>query len=185
MNDRLHIEEIETQTALYALGALPIDEAASFEARLGADCPLCRSELRESERVLRALPLSAPEVAPPPHLRARLLESIAAGDRPAAKPAQAEPLIVRAGDSAWVQTPVPGVQTRPLLGKKTMLVRMAAKTLLPEHDHAAGEQCLVLEGSLSSDGVTVHAGDFTYMPKGTHHAPLYSEEGCLLLIAYS
>ena len=79
---------------------------------------------------------------------------------------------------------MPGVEIRPLLGKKTMLVRMAPGTYLPEHEHSYGEQCLVLEGTIRSDNVEARAGDFTYMPAGSTHPPLYSETGCLLLITY-
>lgn len=184
MNERQLIQEIEEQAALFAMDALPADEAARFEQRLGSGCKLCKAELHESKKVVRNLHWGAPEIAPPPGLRARLLESIGSGERPEAAHA-GEMLVVRANDTEWVKTPVPGVETRQLLGKRTMLVRMAPGTVMPEHDHAAGEQCLVLEGSVSSDGTTAYAGDFTYMPKGTHHAPLYSEDGCLLLIAYS
>jgi quercetin dioxygenase-like cupin family protein len=66
-----------------------------------------------------------------------------------------------------------------------MLVRMAPKTFLPRHDHPLGEQCLVLEGSIRSDDMVAEAGDFTFMPAGSTHPPLYSETGCLLLIAYT
>ena len=66
-----------------------------------------------------------------------------------------------------------------------MLVRMAPKTYYPGHPHHTDEHCLVLEGTLAADGVTAYAGDFTFMPAGSKHSPLYSETGCLLLIAYA
>lgn len=184
MADQLHIEEIEAQAALYALGALPAHEAARFKERVTAGCPLCGSELRECKRAVAALPLAAAEVAPPPGLRDRLMERI--GGQPAVqKPVLGEGILVRSNDTAWKRLPVPGVEIRPLFEKKTMLVRMAAKTWLPEHAHSEAEQCLVLEGSVSCEGVTAYAGDYTYMPAGSTHHPLYSEDGCLLLIAYT
>ncbi len=84
-----------------------------------------------------------------------------------------------------MDAPAPGVQYRQLNGPKTMLVRMAPKTWLPAHDHKFGEQCLVLEGSITSDGVTAYSGDYTYMPKGSAHSAIYSETGAVFLIAYS
>ena len=180
------MEEIEEQAALFALGPLTPEDGARFEQRIAAGCSLCLAELRECEQTVTALPLSADEVAPPPGLRARLLASIEVSEEPTVKSAIGEGTIVRANDTPWVPLPIPGVQTRTLFGKKTMLVRMEPKTWLPAHDHKHGaEQCLVLEGSVSSDGVTAYAGDFTYMPKGSSHHPLYSEDGCLLLIAYT
>lgn len=126
------------------------------------------------------LPLAAPDAQPSPRLRQRILESIGVKQTP-----PAVGIVVRDGDTPWEKSPVPGVQTRRLHGKKTMLVRMAPGTTLPQHEHAFAEQCLVLEGSIRSDDTTVQAGDFTYMPAGSMHSPLYTDTGCLLLIAYT
>lgn len=173
--------EVESDAALYALGALPPAEAEKFRQRIAAGCPLCSGLLETCNEVVSVLPLAAPEVDPPPGLRARLLDRIAAEARPAA----IEGTILRAGETAWVDAPAPGVQYRPLRGRKTMLVRMAPNTWLPAHDHEWNEQCLVLEGSIRSEDVTAYAGDYVYMPAGSHHAALYSETGATFLIAYS
>ena len=187
MADRTHLEEVEEQAALFAIGALPSDEADLFKQRITAGCPLCRAELRECGQAVTALQLSVPDVAPPPGLRARLLERIGAlRERPVSKSTNmGEGMVVRPGDTEWKPAPMPGIEVRYLLGKKTMLVRMAPKCSYPVHTHSAAEQCLVLEGSVSSSGVTAYAGDFTYMPAGSTHQPLYTEDGCLLLIAYT
>lgn len=184
MADKSHIEEIEAQAALYALGAMEKDEASRFEERLKTGCPLCSAELHECETVAMALPFSAPEVAPPAGLRARVLDSITR------EPERhggglGDGILVRPTDTEWRTGPAPGVEIKPLHGRRTMLVRLAPKTWLPEHDHKYAEQCLVLEGSISTNGVTAHAGDFTYYPPGSSHHALYSEDGCLLLIAYT
>ena len=184
MADRAHIEEVEEQAALFAVGALPPDEARRFQQRLAAGCPLCGAAHRECEEAVALLALSAPEAAPPPALRARLLAQVR-GPRPEGGSAFGAGLIVRAGDTAWEAAPAPGIEYRRLLEQKTVLVRMPPKTTYPAHVHRNAEQCLVLEGSVTADGVTAYAGDFTYMPKGSRHQPLYSEEGCLLLIAYT
>ncbi|HLJ46073.1 MAG TPA: cupin domain-containing protein [Bryobacteraceae bacterium] len=183
MADQAHIEEMEAQAALFALGALPADEATKFEQRLAAGCPVCQAEVTQCQGVVAALPLAAPAITPPATLKTRLFERI--GAKPpvaAAKPADLT--VVRANEGEW-RTVSPGVDIRRLYKKNTMLVRMAPNSWLAEHDHSMAEQCLVLEGTVSSDGVTVGAGDFTYMPAGSHHDPLYSTDGCLLLIAYT
>jgi anti-sigma factor ChrR (cupin superfamily) len=195
MADHKHIEEVEQQAMLYSLGALTPEEAKKFAQRLAADCPLCRAEVGECRQVLGALAMTAPQVEPPPNARDRLLAAIGAAAKPEGSQKEAagkdastsmgEGLIVRKDASGFESSPMPGVQIRNLLGKKTFLVRMEPKSYLPEHQHKAAEQCLVLEGSISSDGITAYAGDYTFMPAGSNHNPLYSETGCLLLIAYT
>jgi len=184
MAKQAQVREIEEQAALYALDALPSNEAGSFQKRLAAGCSLCRAAYEECRSTVALLPLAAPEMAPRPELRQRLMERIGAAEMPSKPPASTGTL-VRPGDTAWEKTPMPGVEFRPLLGKKTMLVRMAPGASLPQHDHAAGEQCLVLEGSVRSGDVVARAGDFTFMPAGSTHSQLYSDTGCLLLIAYT
>jgi anti-sigma factor ChrR (cupin superfamily) len=181
MRNRTGAIQVESDAALYALGALPSAEAEKFRQRVAAGCSLCTGLLADCEKVVAVLPLTAPEVEPPPSLRARLMDRIGA---PA--PAQSSVgTLVRAADTEWVDAPAPGVQYKPLRGSKTMLVRMAPNTWLPEHDHKFAEQCLLLEGSIQSDDMTAQAGDYVFMPAGSHHSALYSATGATFLIAYS
>ena len=184
MANRTQIREIEEQAALFALDALPVDEAGAFQKRLASGCPLCESLLQECRRTVAMLPLAVADVQPAPGLRQRLLERIGVA-APAPKPAASVMTLVRPEDTAWEKAPVPGVEFRRLLGRKTTLVRMAPGTVFPTHDHSLAEQCLVLEGDISSGGMTAHAGDYTFMPAGSVHPPLYTQNGCLLLIAYT
>jgi quercetin dioxygenase-like cupin family protein len=182
MAKRTQIQEIEEQAALYALGALGPAESGSFEKRMAAGCSLCRSAYQECRETVEALPLAAPDVEPSPEVRMRLMDRIA-GAAPA-KPKATMGTLVKPTDTEWSKA-APGVEIRPLLGRKTMLVRMSPGTYLPEHEHKYGEQCLVLEGSIRSDDMEAHAGDFTFMPAGSTHSQLFSETGCLLLITYT
>jgi anti-sigma factor ChrR (cupin superfamily) len=118
---------------------------------------------------------------PPPAVRARLLERIAA-----APVSKQEMTLVRSGDSPWIAIAAPGVEVRRLLGRKTLLVRMQPGAVFPEHEHRQVEQCYVLEGSVTdSGGVTVQAGDFICMPAGITHRPIHTTTGCVFLIAYT
>jgi anti-sigma factor ChrR (cupin superfamily) len=184
MKDQANIDEVRSQAALFALGALPPEDAARFEQRVASGCPLCVAESTACRDITAVLPLSVPEVEPPSGLRARLFDRIGAAPGPSTPPSVTDSTLVRATDTPW-QSAAPGIETRALHKQSTFLVRLAPGTSLPEHDHAKAEQCLVLEGSITTDGLMAYAGDFTYMPKGSHHAPLYSAEGCLLLIAYT
>lgn len=185
MAKRTHLREIEEQAALYALEALGPDETAKLERRIAAGCPLCREEVAEFRAVAAALPLGAPDTAPRPELRDRLMQRIAADIPPASRRKPTIGTLVRPDDTEWRKSDAPGVEFRPLLGDKTMLIRMAPGAWLPQHEHTHGEQCLVLEGSIRAGDVEARAGDFTYMPPGSTHAKLFSETGCLLLITYT
>jgi len=81
-------DALRTQAALYALDALPADEAAAFRAQI-AETPGLAEILADYEKAGGAMGESVPEVAPPPGLRDRVLA--AAAPQPAATPAAAAP----------------------------------------------------------------------------------------------
>jgi anti-sigma-K factor RskA len=76
----------------WLLGALSDDERARFEAHL-AGCEICRGEVDELQMVADTLPLAAPQVAPPPELKERIMSVVRAeaAQAPAGAAATAEP----------------------------------------------------------------------------------------------
>lgn len=62
-------------TGVYVLGALGPEERALFEAHLRS-CPVCAAEVASLTAVAQSLDQAVPVVNPPPHLRARILESV-------------------------------------------------------------------------------------------------------------
>jgi len=177
-----YLRQIEEEAALFALEALPPEEAGRFRQRLDTGCSLCRGLLDECRNTVAILPLAAPDAEPSPDLRKRLMDRVAAGEKGRRTMVGS---LVRADDTPWEPSSMPGIETRRLFGEKTLLVRMAPGTVFPEHQHSAAEQCLILEGSIRAGPITAYAGDYTYMPKGSSHPPLISETGCTLLIAYT
>jgi quercetin dioxygenase-like cupin family protein len=183
MKENRELEECRATAALYALGSLPAEEREQFRTRIKSGCPVCNGALSEFAETAEYLAMSAPAVEPPSGLRERVLKIAVCGT--AAEPRR-EMTIVRQHESAWMQSPVPGVQMRPLLGEKTVLVRMQPGAVYPKHEHREAEQCYVLEGSVTdSDGVTVHAGDFVCMSAETVHRPIHTDTGCTFLITYT
>jgi len=175
------MRECSTTAALYALGALPAENETQFEQRLQSGCPLCTMWYGEYAGVADQLAASAPATPPDASVRARLLERIAP-----ASSSKNEMKLVRANDSPWVALGAPGVEVRPLLGRKTLLVRMQPGAVFPEHEHRQVEQCYVIEGSVTdSDGITAYAGDFVCMPANITHRPIHTNTGCVFLIAYT
>ncbi len=185
MNRQTLSEECCATAALYSLGSLPAEEARQFEQRLASACPLCTAAAAEHAQTAELLMNALAPREPRPEVRRRLLEKVAA-DSPAPSPKRPEMTVVRRDESPWLPSKIPGVETRPLLGDKTLLVRMQPGALFPEHAHPLAEQCYVLEGSITdSDGITAWKGDFVCMAAGTSHAPIHTQTGCVLLIAYA
>jgi anti-sigma factor RsiW len=73
----MDVRELHDLTAAYALDALDADEAEAYEAHL-ARCERCRAELAALTETAGALAWAVDAPAPPPTLRARLLDAAAA-----------------------------------------------------------------------------------------------------------
>jgi anti-sigma factor ChrR (cupin superfamily) len=189
---------MKTHAPLYALDLLSPEQAAKFERHL-AVCPACSAEVDRLRDAAGRIGLAAPPAAPPPGLRARVLEL--AKRPPAATPAgpqvwkdwrpsSAEELLVVRGQTGDWETVKEGVQAKrlyvdPSRDAVTMLVRMDPGARYVPHRHAGPEQCYVLEGDLR-DGVHVfRAGDFQCAASGSVHGAQWTESGCLLLIVSS
>jgi anti-sigma-K factor RskA len=69
--------DLHDLTAAYALDALDADEAEAYERHL-SQCEECRQELAELNETAGALAFGAVAPAPPPRLRAAILETAAA-----------------------------------------------------------------------------------------------------------
>jgi anti-sigma-K factor RskA len=68
----------QVQADIYALGALDGDELTAFEAHLAAGCPECERHIVTTREALTLLPRSLMPVDPPPTVRERLLQQVAA-----------------------------------------------------------------------------------------------------------
>lgn len=95
--------------------------------------------------------------------------------------------VVRPGDEAFVASPLPGV-TRLMLDREggevaraTTIVRYASGSRFSSHDHALGEEFLVLDGIFSDENGAYPAGTYVRNPPGSHHAP-FIVEGCAIFV---
>lgn len=127
-----------------------------------------------------------PPQAPPEKRAARLREEVLARIRREQLSAGTAMAIatVRGATCAWLPL-APQVETQPLFRDdlmETYLVRMHPGAVFPSHDHAADEECFVIEGSYECDDVVVGRGDFQMSRAGSRHSTISSPLGCLLLI---
>jgi anti-sigma factor ChrR (cupin superfamily) len=144
--------------------------------------------------ILEALVLSVPPVSPRPEVRRELLAKIAA-ERSRETPEgffRVRPGVtgVRTSAAAWIASPLPGIEYKLISrdadsGMRTQLVRFAAGARYPRHRHAGTEEIFLIEGSVSVNGVVLHAGDYCRSDPGTEEVGTYSETGGLALIISS
>jgi quercetin dioxygenase-like cupin family protein len=87
----------------------------------------------------------------------------------------------------WIPSPQAGVE-RVMLDRigdevavATSLVRYAAGSTFPDHDHALGEEYIVLDGEFGDEHGRYPAGTYVRNPPGTHHAP-FSDPGCVIFV---
>jgi anti-sigma factor ChrR (cupin superfamily) len=86
----------------------------------------------------------------------------------------------------WRDSPYPGVQWKKLRfdadsGASAVLLRFEPGASYGAHRHPAGEEYLVLEGSLEDAGRTYGVGCYVHHPPGSAHKPS-SRQGCLVFV---
>lgn len=97
-----------------------------------------------------------------------------------------ESLFVDTDALPWRESPCPGVQWKKLrfdstTGESAVLLRFEPGAAYDAHRHPAGEQYLVLEGSLTDHGQTWGQGSYVCHAPGSVHRPS-SPTGCLLFV---
>ena len=97
-------EEFKELLALEAAGALEAGERGPLEEHLSS-CAECRAELREMTDAVAALAYTVAPVAPPAHLRARVLERVRAADP--SELSAVDPSELRAADSSKLKASDP------------------------------------------------------------------------------
>ena len=94
--------------------------------------------------------------------------------------------VIPAND-AWIRSPESGVDRLLLdrigdeVARATSIVRYAPGSSFPSHEHAKGEEFLVLDGVFSDETGDYPAGCYVRNPPGSSHAP-FSEAGCRILV---
>ena len=94
---------------------------------------------------------------------------------------------VHAATLPWVPSPAPGVHRRMLarIGEEqaqaTSIVRYAAGSAFPRHEHPGGEEILVLEGIFEDEHGAYPPGAYLRNPPGSGHAPS-SADGCVIFV---
>lgn len=95
--------------------------------------------------------------------------------------------LVHGAGLGWIPSPTPGVYRRMLersggeVALASSIVRYAPGSRFPAHEHALGEEFMVLEGCFSDEHGDYPTGSYVRNPPGSSHAP-FSREGCVIFV---
>lgn len=96
-------------------------------------------------------------------------------------------LVIPTDELPWIPSPQAGVERRMLdriggeVARATSLVRYAAASSFPGHDHALGEEFLVLSGIFSDEHGDYPVGTYVRNPPKSHHTP-HTAPGCTIFV---
>jgi anti-sigma factor ChrR (cupin superfamily) len=182
------LEEGRERAALYALGALPGEEAREFDQHLAEGCDICRTEVAAFALVVAELGYAAPAHMPRPEVRARLLDRIAAQGLTQERPVIDTELLHFVGSAwlPWQPANAPGVEVKVLSldkerGYYTTLVSMAPGASLAPHRHVDAEESYILQGELLVSGVLMRPGDHCHAEPGSMHTGVTTKTGCIFI----
>ncbi len=97
------------------------------------------------------------------------------------------PALVRFQETAWVPSPMPGVERKMLdriggeVARATSLVRFAPGSAFSPHTHDGGEEFLVLDGVFQDEHGDFPAGSYIRNPPTSRHTPA-AAEGALIFV---
>lgn len=127
-----------------------------------------------------ALAVATPPVEPAPDVEARIRQQLFR--RLHVK--TPDYLFVHSHEGEWTRL-MRGVEFKLLRQderSRSYLLRMAPGARIPPHAHPLDEECLVLEGSATVNGVECGVGDYHLARQGNPHDWLTSKQGCVLFI---
>jgi quercetin dioxygenase-like cupin family protein len=184
---------VQSRVMEYALGRLSPEEERAFVSQLEASSEM-QAELTEIMDSLSQIAEAYTQTMPSPRrsLKDQVMQFALGNESHEHSTFESEKVIVRSAydDNGWTESGMPGITIKPLysnsvLGTQTALVRLAPGTHYPKHRHVGTEECLVMEGVLRMDDITLTAGDFVVNKDGEIHHDTWTDEGCLLLLSGS
>lgn len=128
------------------------------------------------EAISAATPPEAPSVEATARMHTQLFQRIAA--------LSPDYIFVHSHEGEWVPL-LRGVELKRLRqdgGQRSYLLRMAAGSRIPPHEHALDEEALVLKGEVTINKVLCRSGDYHFAPRGKPHGWLTSETGCVMFV---
>ena len=131
-----------------------------------------------------ALLLALAPVAPPRAVKARMRKTLMVRTAMPRATILSAPITIASANAPW-KAFAPGIERKVLFreaGTLAFLLRMQAGAVIPQHEHAHHEECLVLEGAIEIEGTMARAGDFHFAPQGVRHLPIRAHAPSVLYL---
>lgn len=97
-------------------------------------------------------------------------------------------VVVTPDNYTWSASPVAGVERMMLdrigdeVARATSIVRYAANSTFPAHEHGGGEEILVLDGEFADEHGSYPAGTYIRNPIGSRHSPRVGGTGATIFV---
>lgn len=190
-------ERLHDLAILNSLSTLDGDERREFEVLMEDADEAARSEVASWDATVANLgAVTGQLLAPPTSVKTKLMRKIQ--ERHATERSLEGPGSPRLDHARgiysmypdrmeWSKHPVEGVYIKVLTeserrGYVTMLMKVEAGVVFPEHHHSGEEECYVLSGSIILNGKKIGPGVLHHGDEESEHATLTSDEGALLFL---
>ena len=170
-------DEVEALVLADSVGALDRDERLELATRIAELSADDQTRLAHLYEATTAIAASVDAVAPPAHVRERVLAAAHTPTR----------YTLWGTATDWFETGLPGIRARVLAVDKvrslaTLLIRAEPGAVYPSHKHHGPEECFVISGSIVIDGRILRAGDFHHADEDSEHGEITTTEGAEVLL---
>jgi quercetin dioxygenase-like cupin family protein len=191
VNKKQHTDNLEQKIIFDSLGLLDKEERVKLESEV-RNMPAEEKNIISNFNNLvslfpKVLSLSLKETSPSPGVKEKLFEKLKKGESKNITEREGFEFIYSdSGD--WFDHPViKGIKVKQLARNNEkdyvmILMKVEAGTSYPSHHHSGAEECYVIEGDVYAEGKILGPGDFHHAEGGSDHEPLYTKNGCTLLL---
>ncbi len=182
----------EDKIIFNSLGLLNENEKQLLKSALEDSSNIDRKIISEFNNLVSLIPkaisVRESEIAPSAKVKQNLLKKITSLKSTDANIHGKGFDFIYADSDDWVRHPViEGIKVKQLAVNKDkdyimLLLKVAADTEYPPHHHNGAEECYVIEGDVYAEGKILGPGDFHHADGDSDHNPLYTKNGCTLLL---
>ena len=182
--------DLETDAILSSLGLLNEEEKKIFNSKVSKLSKTDKKIVSEFNNLTSLLPsvfTDDKKIAPTASAKKNLFEKINSSSVKNKQDEKNFEFIFEKKED-WFQHPlVSGIKVKQLAlnkekGYVMLLMKVAAGSQYPQHHHHGAEECYVVEGDLYVQGKLLGPGDFHHAESGTNHEPLYTKNGCTVIL---